>query len=113
MIALLFLLLVGAAVLTEKLPAVVLVIYLAASLVTFILYAMDKAAARKGRQRTPESTLHWMAVLGGWPGALIAQRILRHKSIKREFRRVFWATIVINCAALAYFLAVQVEAAHQ
>lgn len=70
------------------------------SLVTFIVYAMDKAAARAGRWRTSEATLHLFALAGGWPGALMAQRWLRHKSSKRQFRVVFWATVWLNLAGL-------------
>jgi len=40
--------------------------------------------------------LHLLSLAGGWPGALLAQQLLRHKSAKAEFRQVFWATVVIN-----------------
>jgi len=56
--------------------------YLILSLVTFIVYAIDKSAARKGSWRIKESTLHILAFTGGWPGALLAQKTLRHKSVK-------------------------------
>ena len=67
------------------------------SIITFIIYAKDKSAARQGHWRTKESTLHMLALLGGWPGALIAQQTLRHKSQKADFRFVFWVTVVLNC----------------
>ena len=70
------------------------------SLFTFIVYAIDKAAARAQRRRTPESTLHLLALAGGWPGALLAQKWLRHKSVKQPFRTVFWLTMVLNVAGL-------------
>lgn len=70
--------------------------YLATSVVTFAAYAVDKASARHGARRTPESTLHMLALAGGWPGALLAQQLLRHKSAKAEFRSVFWGTVVVN-----------------
>lgn len=76
-------------------------LYVAASLVSFVAYALDKSAAERGAWRTPESTLHGLALLGGWPGALLAQQWLRHKSSKQDFRRVFWATVMLNVAALA------------
>nr|WP_295768290.1 DUF1294 domain-containing protein [Rhodoferax sp.] len=66
------------------------------SLITFVAYAMDKSAAKRGNWRTPESTLHLLALAGGWPGALCAQKLLRHKSTKPAFRSVFWATVVVN-----------------
>lgn len=55
-----------------------------------------------GAWRTPESTLHWLAIAGGWPGALIAQQALRHKSRKQSFRAAFWFTVIINCGILAW-----------
>jgi uncharacterized membrane protein YsdA (DUF1294 family) len=68
------------------------------NMLTFLVYAWDKSAARAGRWRTAESTLHLMALAGGWPGALLAQQWLRHKSVKPAFRAVFWATVVLNVA---------------
>ena len=64
---------------------------------TFLVYAKDKRAARAYRWRTKESTLHTLALIGGWPGALIAQQVLRHKSRKNAFQFVFWATVIVNC----------------
>lgn len=78
--------------------------YLSLSLVTFLVYARDKAAARRQDRRTPEKTLHLLALLGGWPGAWCAQQWLRHKSSKAFFRRVFWLTLLINSAVPAYLL---------
>ncbi|OZA27557.1 MAG: DNA-binding protein [Hydrogenophilales bacterium 17-64-11] len=98
-----FLALVAALVLAGKLPAAVAGIYLVASLVAFVAYALDKSAARNGQRRTPESTLHLFALAGGWPGALLAQRLLRHKSSKQSFQFVFWVTVVLNGCALAWF----------
>jgi uncharacterized membrane protein YsdA (DUF1294 family)/cold shock CspA family protein len=79
-----------------KLPLWVAGIYFVASVATFIAYAGDKSAASSGSWRTPESTLHALALAGGWPGALLAQQFLRHKSTKQEFRQVFWATVLLN-----------------
>lgn len=80
-------------------PAWLALVYLVASAWTFVVYAADKAAAKRGGRRTPERVLHAMAVAGGWPGALLAQRFLRHKSAKPGFRPVFWATVLVNVAA--------------
>ncbi|MEA1049143.1 cold shock and DUF1294 domain-containing protein [Lamprobacter modestohalophilus] len=95
-IAVIFFGIVGAAVLVGKLPAIILVFYLALSLITFGAYALDKSAAQKGAWRTQESTLHFLSLAGGWPGALIAQQKLRHKSKKESFRFVFWVTVALN-----------------
>lgn len=80
-------------------PLVLAALYAGASLVTFLAYAADKSAARRGTRRTPETTLHGLALACGWPGALVAQQLLRHKSTKAAFRPVFWGTVVLNVAA--------------
>ena len=61
--------------------------------------------AQTGRWRTRESRLHLLSLAGGWPGAWYAQQWLRHKSSKRAFRRVYGATVVLHCAALATWVA--------
>lgn len=99
-----FLVLVVVAVIGRRLPVVVGAAYLVGSAVTFVVYAWDKSAARKNRWRTQEKTLHLLSALGGWPGALVAQRVLRHKSSKRPFRAMFWATVALNLAALVWVL---------
>lgn len=98
----LFLLFVAAAVFLGPLPLFILGLYLGASAVTFLLYKHDKSAAEKGRWRTKENTLHVFSLIGGWPGAFVAQKLLSHKSSKESFRNLFWATVVINCVALSW-----------
>jgi len=85
-----------------RLPVAVLGLYLIAGVVAFAAYAFDKWAARNNRWRVRESTLHLFALAGGWPGALVAQRILRHKTKKRSFQVVCWSTVVVNCCALGW-----------
>lgn len=102
--AALFLVFIAFFGLTARVPLGLPGLYLGASLVTFIAYAIDKSAAQSGRWRTQESTLHLLALIGGWPGALIAQNRLRHKSRKASFLLVFWATVLVNCASLAWLL---------
>ena len=91
-------------VLVGRLPLVVLGAYLLASVLAFVAYAIDKSAAKNNRWRTKESTLHLFGIVGGWPGALLAQKKFRHKSKKEEFKTVFWATVIINCFALGWLL---------
>jgi uncharacterized membrane protein YsdA (DUF1294 family)/cold shock CspA family protein len=86
----------------QALPAPVLWIYLAASAVTFVTYAMDKSAAKSNQWRTSEGTLLTFGLFGGWPGALVAQGMLRHKSRKQSFRLAFWITVAINIAVLVW-----------
>ncbi len=92
-----------AVVLVGRLPLLVLAVYGVASVAAYIAYATDKSAARRDAWRVRERTLHLLGLAGGWPGALIAQRVLRHKSAKRSFRAVFWLTVVLNCLALGLY----------
>jgi uncharacterized membrane protein YsdA (DUF1294 family)/cold shock CspA family protein len=97
-----FLLFVMLAAAGGLLPAAAPLFYIGLSVIAFAVYAWDKSAARSGAWRTEENTLQTLAQLGGWPGALIAQQVLRHKSRKAWFRLVFWVTVAVNCAALAW-----------
>ncbi len=78
--------------------------YAAASLVAFLAYRHDKQAAGRGGRRTPERSLHLIDLAGGWPGGLLAQQVLRHKSSKPAYQAVFWATVALNAAAFAWLL---------
>jgi uncharacterized membrane protein YsdA (DUF1294 family)/cold shock CspA family protein len=73
--------------------------YTAMSTATFIVYWLDKRAAQRGGWRVAEGTLHALALACGWPGALLAQQLLRHKNAKPRFRRAYWVTVVVNIAA--------------
>ncbi len=90
-----------ALVMTQQLPPLILFWPLAMGVVTYIFYSIDKTAAQKGERRIPESTLHIFAVLGGWCGALFAQQKLRHKTIKVEFQRLFWISVILNWLVMA------------
>lgn len=83
------------------LPLWIPVLYLVMSVVGFAAYGVDKSAAKANRGRVSEQTLLTVGLLGGWPGALIAQQVFRHKTRKRTFRRMFWCTVLINIAVLA------------
>ena len=81
--------------------AAIVALYLVLSVVAFVMYAVDKSAARSaGRRRIPERTLLVVSVLGGWPGSIVAQRTFRHKTRKASFRRAFLVTMVINIAVV-------------
>ncbi len=100
--AVLFLAAIVGAGIGDKVPNPIMWIYLLLSLATFVAYAADKNAAQQGAWRQSEGKLHLFALMGGWPGALIAQQSLRHKSSKEVFQRVFWATVAINVALLLW-----------
>ena len=72
------------------------------SLITIFYYARDKAKAQNNSWRISEDKLQLFSVLGGWPGAIVAQQLFRHKTAKKSFQRVFWATVVINCSVVAW-----------
>ena len=70
--------------------------YAIASIITYFLYAWDKRRAETGAWREPERGLHFLELIGGWPGAFIAQRRLRHKSSKLSFQLVFWIIVALH-----------------
>jgi uncharacterized membrane protein YsdA (DUF1294 family) len=82
----------------------VLVYYLAAAALTAAVYGIDKFAAVRGWWRVRERSLHMLALLGGWPGAYLGQRLFRHKTRKQPFRTVFWVTAGFNLAFLVWLL---------
>ena len=93
------------ALMISGLPPVLLGVYPAGiSLLTFWLYYDDKRRAQNGGWRTPESTLHFCELLGGWPAAYIAQRTLRHKSAKGSYRLVFWLIVILHEVVAADYL---------
>ena len=88
----------------DQAPLLLLAPYCLFSVVGFAIYRADKLAAARGARRTPEADLHAIALLGGWPGALVARRVFRHKTTKQPFRTIFWGTVIVNCVALAWLM---------
>jgi uncharacterized membrane protein YsdA (DUF1294 family)/cold shock CspA family protein len=101
-LALLFLGYLAGATLQNRMHWAVPAAYVVMSLITYIAYRSDKAAAMRHDWRTPENRLHALSLLCGWPGALIAQRWLRHKSTKVAFLLPFAMTVVANMVALVW-----------
>lgn len=81
-----------------QLVTVILAIYATMSAIAFIAYALDKRTARLGRPRVSEAMLHALELLGGWPGALLAQGLLRHKNAKISYQIGFWLIVVAHLA---------------
>jgi uncharacterized membrane protein YsdA (DUF1294 family)/cold shock CspA family protein len=77
--------------------------YVVLSVMCLMIYAFDKSAAVAGRWRSSEHSLLALGLLGGWPGGLVAQQLLRHKSSKASFREAFWGTVALNVAAFVVY----------
>jgi uncharacterized membrane protein YsdA (DUF1294 family) len=77
----------------------ILLVYAVTSLVTLVAYGLDKRAAIKGRTRIPESTLHLLELIGGFPGGFVGQHLFRHKRAKVRYMVVFWVIVVVHAAA--------------
>jgi len=97
-----FLAFLAATVMAGKLPLAIPGVYLAASVLAFVAYAIDKFAAVNNQRRIAENILHLLGLLGGWPGALVAQKMFRHKSSKSSFQGMYWVTVALNCCALGW-----------
>ncbi len=78
--------------------------YALMSVLSFSLYGLDRRASVRGGWRTPEARLHLVELLGGWPGALLAQWVFRHKTRKTSFQVVFYLVVAANLGALGWLL---------
>jgi uncharacterized membrane protein YsdA (DUF1294 family) len=67
---------------------------LAINALAYVAYAADKRRAQEKEWRLPEARLHLLELLGGWPGAFLAQRRLRHKCSKGSYQFVFWLIVI-------------------
>jgi len=86
-------------------PVLAVMIVIGVSAAAFVGQWIDKRKAASGEWRTPEATLHLFELLGGWPGAFLAQRIFRHKTAKAGYQIVFWLIVVgYECVAIDYLL---------
>lgn len=81
------------------LPLWVTLLYVGASALSFVAYAVDKSAAVSGGYRIAERSLIALGIVGGWPGGLVAQRVFRHKTRKQSFRISFWGGVLLNVIA--------------
>lgn len=73
-----------------------------ASALTYFAYYIDKYSARAHVWRAKETQLHFMELVGGWPGAFLAQYRFRHKVRKPGFQ--FWFFLIVG---LYQFVAVE------
>lgn len=86
------------------LPVLIVAAFGGVSLVSFVMYWIDKRSAQRGGQRIAEKTLHLFELCCGWPGALLAQQAFRHKTRKGSYQFVFWLAVLCNLGALGWLL---------
>ena len=94
-----------------RVPLIVPLWYLGMSAISFAAYAADKAQAAAQGRRVPEQALHVMSLVGGWPGALLAQQQFRHKTRKARFQALFWGTVLAHVVLLAWYLSSEIRPA--
>ena len=74
------------------------------NIITFLFYGIDKSSSARGGLRIPEVILHLLALLGGSPAALLGQMVFRHKTRKWKFRIVFVLIILVQIAAVVFYM---------
>jgi uncharacterized membrane protein YsdA (DUF1294 family) len=88
----------------QRLPWLAIAALAALNAASFYAYWVDKRAAETRQWRTPENTLHLLALLGGWPAARAAQAVLRHKTRKASFQALYWLTVALHLLALGTWI---------
>ncbi len=86
----------------EQSTSIAFAAYSLMSVVTAALYFLDKRLAMSGSRRIPERTLHTLELLCGWPGALVAQQLFRHKNRKPTFFLVTWVIAALHIAVWVF-----------
>jgi uncharacterized membrane protein YsdA (DUF1294 family) len=71
-----------------------------ASLVSMAAFGLDKRRARAGKWRISETTLHLLALAGGFPGGFAAMQLFRHKRRKPSFVVVYVLVSLLSTAIL-------------
>ena len=94
---------IAAAAMAAMIPLWIAIGYGVVSLLIIPFYGWDKFRARRSGNRVPEKTLHLLELIGGWPGAILAQQLFRHKTKKTSFQRVFWLIVLLHLAGWGWF----------
>jgi uncharacterized membrane protein YsdA (DUF1294 family)/cold shock CspA family protein len=87
----------------RPIPYWVWTLYLGMSFVAFVAYGLDKRAAARSGWRLSEGSLLALGLACGWPGAVVAQQVFRHKTVKMSFQVIFWVTVAVNVVAFVVF----------
>lgn len=76
---------------------------IAASVMAIVVTVWDKRRARRQAWRVPERTLWLVSVLGGSVATYLTMRVIRHKTLHRQFMWGLPALVVVQ-TALLFFL---------
>lgn len=95
-----FFILLGLSAIARVLSPWVFLFYLVMSGITYFSYGSDKKRAVTGQRRVPENKLHLLELLGGWPGAFVAQSYFRHKNRKPSYQGMYWTMVMLNLLLL-------------
>lgn len=87
----------------RPIPSWVWILYAGMSFVAFVAYALDKRAAATAGWRLSEGSLLALGLACGWPGAIVAQQLFRHKTVKMSFQVIFWVTVAVNVVSFVVF----------
>ena len=90
--------------LTENPVVGYIVVLCCMSLVTFVAYGWDKRQAQNNGWRVSKKQLHTLALLGGWPGAMIGQNFFRHKTQQMEFKVMTWVAAALHVFLVGAYL---------
>lgn len=79
---------------------ILLLHYAIMSIVCAIMHAADKRRAIKHRRRIPERSLHSMELVGGWPGAIMMTRLIRHKTSKPSYMWTLYGIAALHIVGI-------------
>ena len=82
-----------------------ILLYLAViTVVTFLVYGIDKWKAQHKRWRIPESVLLGLAAIGGSVGALLGMQVWHHKTQHKKFQYGVPAILAAQVAVVVWLL---------
>lgn len=85
-------------------PANLITALCAVNFLSFAAFGIDKAQAENGGWRVRESTLLFLALIGGTVGAYAGRSAFRHKTRKQPFNSELRAIVLLQVVGLAAFL---------
>lgn len=92
----------------EMLPCITFIsllkVYLAASIITAIMFAIDKHLASIHAYRISEKHLILASAACGWPGGLLAMKMVRHKTQKGSFHVMMGLAIIVNIVIVFWLI---------